>query len=131
VDSNVILVVEDEALVLLELEDSLAAAGFEVAPARNAIQALSAFDADPPRFKAVLTDIRLGDGPNGWDIGRHVRGTAPAMPVIYISGDSAADWHAQGVPGSIMISKPYAVAQIVTAVASLLNKAPLELPWTA
>ncbi|WP_246506646.1 response regulator [Mesorhizobium silamurunense] len=96
-ESNVVLAVEDEALVLIELEDSLAAAGFEVVTARNAVQALSAFDADPTRFKAVLTDIRLGDGPNGWDIGRcHVRGTAPTMPVIYINGDSAADWHAQG-----------------------------------
>ncbi|RXT37484.1 hypothetical protein B5V01_29170 [Mesorhizobium erdmanii] len=82
-------------------------------------------------LKAVLTDIRLGDGPNGWEIGRHVRGAAPTMPVIYISGDSAADWHAQGVPGSIMIPKPFAIAQIVTAIASLLNKVSVGLPSTA
>lgn len=28
---------------------------------------------------------------------------APTIPVVYISGDSAADWHAHGVPESIMI----------------------------
>jgi two-component system OmpR family response regulator len=130
-DLTVVLVVEDEPLVLLDLEGSLVAAGFEVATASNATQALSAFDADPTRFKAVLTDIKLGDGPNGWDIGRHVREAVPTMPIVYISGDSAPDWHAQGVPESIMISKPFAVAQIITAVASLLNKAPVDLPPTA
>jgi hypothetical protein len=48
------------------------------------------------------------------------------IPVIYISGDSAADWSAEGVPESIMISKPFVMAQIITAVASLLNKTPVS-----
>jgi two-component system OmpR family response regulator len=129
-NSNVVLVAEDEALVLLDIEVSLVEAGFEVVSARNGTQALSAFDAEPGRFKAVITDVRLGNGPSGWDIGRHVRAAVPMIPVIYISGDSAADWHAHGVPESIMISKPFVMAQIITAVASLLNKAPVELPPT-
>jgi two-component system OmpR family response regulator len=115
---NVVLVVEDEALVLLDTETSLAEAGFEVVAVKNAPQALTAFDADPARFKAIVTDIRLGDGPSGWEIGRQVRGVVPMIPVIYISGDSAADWSAEGVPESIMISKPFVMAQIITAVAS-------------
>jgi DNA-binding NtrC family response regulator len=54
------IVTEDEALVLLDIEVSLVEAGFEVISARNGTQALSAFDAEPARFKAVVTDIRLG-----------------------------------------------------------------------
>jgi hypothetical protein len=32
---------------------------------KSGAQAFSKFNATPKRFKAVLTDIRLGDGPNG------------------------------------------------------------------
>jgi hypothetical protein len=43
-----------------------------------------------------------------------------------MSGDSAFEWHAQGVPGSVMIQKPFVMAQIVTALSQLLNQAPVE-----
>jgi hypothetical protein len=38
-----------------------------------------------------------------------------------MSGDSAGDWAANGVPNSIMLNKPFAPAQLVTAVSQLLN----------
>ena len=74
-------------------------------------------------IRALITDIRMGEGPDGWEIARRARELNPRLPVIYMSGDSAADWSAQGVPGSIMLQKPFASAQIVTAVASLINQA--------
>ena len=46
------------------------------------------------------------------------------FPVIYMSGDSAEDWSSQGVPNSIMLSKPFAPAQLVTAVSQVLNSVP-------
>lgn len=46
----------------------------------------------------------------------------PAIPVIYISGDGAPYWSAEGVPESIMISKPFAIPQIITALSILLNR---------
>jgi two-component system OmpR family response regulator len=121
-DKRVVLIAEDEPLVLLDIEDALEAAGFEVVSAINGTEALSIFDADPSRFLALVTDIKLRDGPSGWEIGRHVRAEVPLIPVVYVSGDSGADWSAEGVPASIMISKPFAPAQIVTAVATLLNQ---------
>lgn len=41
--------------------------------------------------------------------------------VVYMSGDSAEDWSSKGVPNSIMLSKPFAPAQLVTAISNLLN----------
>jgi hypothetical protein len=38
-----------------------------------------------------------------------------------MSGASADDWASKGVPNSIMLSKPFAPAQLVTAVSNLLN----------
>jgi hypothetical protein len=41
-----------------------------------------------------------------------------------MTGAAAADWSANGVPKSILLNKPFAPAQIVTAVSQLLNASP-------
>ncbi len=45
------------------------------------------------------------------------------MPLIYMSGDSSGEWASQGVPNSIMIGKPFAFPQLITALSMLLNEA--------
>jgi hypothetical protein len=46
----------------------------------------------------------------------------PDIAVVYMSADSGADWTAQGVPKSILVAKPFAISQISTALANLLNE---------
>jgi len=58
---------------------------------------------------------------DGWEVARQAREINPQFPVVYMSGASAADWPAKGVPNSMMLEKPFAPAQLVTAVAQLLN----------
>lgn len=123
-DEIAVLVVEDEPLILLDVQAALTEAGFEVVSANDAAKAIAAFDADPSKFKALVTDVRLGEGKSGWEIARHLRQTNATIPVIYASGDGAMHWGAQGVPGSVMISKPYALPQIITALSTLLNEQP-------
>ena len=84
-----VLVVEDEPLILLDVETALQEAGFEVVAVKDAEQALAAFDADPTKFKGLVTDIRLGSGRSGWEIARHLRQANSSIPVVYVSGDSA------------------------------------------
>jgi len=120
---TVLLLVEDEALILVDVKDELTDAGFEVVAAHDGTQALAELDADAKRFKAVATDIQLGSGPDGWDIGRHARELVPAMPVIYVSGGSSNDWSSKGVPDSVMVAKPFASVQLITAVSTLINNA--------
>ncbi|MER9003539.1 MULTISPECIES: response regulator [unclassified Mesorhizobium] len=114
-----VLIVEDETMILLDLESALEEAGFQVVGTRSAAEALAAFDPDPTKFKAVLTDIRLGPGQSGWEVARHLRRSNSTIPVV--SGDSAVHWGAEGVPNSIMITKPFFLPQIITAVSQLLN----------
>ena len=54
------------------------------------------------------------------------REASPNLPIVYISGDSAVEHSAQGVPDSMMIQKPFVGAQVVTALATLLNAKPPE-----
>jgi CheY-like chemotaxis protein len=67
----------------------------------------------------LITDIKLGSKMNGWEVARHARQTYPGIAVVYMSGDSAADWTAEGVPNSVMLQKPFATAQVTTAISTL------------
>lgn len=117
-----VLLVEDELLIRMDIESSLVDAGFDVVDAASGADAMRIFDERPAGFSALITDIRLGQGPSGWDVARHVREKMPTMPVVYISGDSAGDWSSQGVPNSVMIAKPFIFSQIITAISTLLNQ---------
>lgn len=118
-----LLVVEDEVLLHLALEDDLIGAGYKVLLVANGQAAIAELDKGGERFRALVTDIRLGKGPNGWEIAHRARELVPSLPVVYMSGDSASEWSANGVPKSIMLSKPFAMAQLVMAVSQLINEA--------
>ncbi len=118
-----LLLVEDEPLIQVTLETALADAGFELVACESGGQALEELEANHERIQGLITDIRLGNGPDGWAVAHRAREILPGIPVVYISGDSAAQWSASGVPNSVMISKPFALAQMVTAISTLLNDA--------
>lgn len=126
--SILLLLVEDEPLIIDVLEEALNDSGFEVVKASNGTKALKKIDADAAKFRAVITDIRLGSEPDGWAVARHAREIIPNMPVVYMSGDSTHEWASQGVPGSVMLAKPFAPAQLVTAVATLVTEADMHPP---
>jgi DNA-binding response OmpR family regulator len=117
------LLVEDEALIVEILTAEFADTGFEVVVASDGNRAIAELDADAARFKAVVTDIRLGKGPDGWDVGRRARELVSDMSVVYVSGDSTHDWSSKGVPESVVILKPFAPTQLVTAVSTLISAA--------
>lgn len=118
----VLLLVEDEGLILAVVEETLRDAGFDAITAFDAQSALNEIEQDCSRFSGLVTDIDLGNGPSGWEIARRARQLSPVLPVVYMSGASHTDWAAQGVPRSIMLAKPFAPAQLVTAIATLLNE---------
>lgn len=121
--SILLLLAEDEALIRMHLEEELRDAGFDLVVARDGAQAMAEIEADATRFRGLVTDIRLGSGPNGWEIARRARELVPGIPVVYMSGDSAHEWGSQGVPESVMVAKPFVTVQVITAITTLLNEA--------
>ena len=118
-----ILVVEDDQLVQSVVEESLSDGGFQIIIVSSGENAVELLDASDGRYRALITDIKLGrDSIDGWEVARHAREIDPAFPVIYMSGDSAGDWASKGVPDSIMLGKPFALAQLVRAISQLLNQ---------
>jgi DNA-binding response OmpR family regulator len=118
-----LLLVEDEFLIREDLRTALTEAGFELIVTADGGQALAELETDATRFRAVITDINFGAGPDGWDVGRRAREIIADMPVVYMTGHSTHEWTSKGVPNSIMVAKPFAPAQIITAVSTLLNQA--------
>lgn len=121
-DNIVLLLVDDEALILHLLEDALIEAGYVVISAANGVEAIASLDNPENDLAGLITDIRMGDGANGWEVARHARELVPTFPVVYMTGDSAADWASQGVPNSAIVQKPFATAQVITAISNLLNE---------
>lgn len=118
------MLVEDETLLQIAVQDSLQEAGYEVVCCSNGAAAIQELERDAERFKALVTDVRLGKGPDGWDVARYARELVGGMPVVYTTADGAADWTAHGVPASLLIEKPFAESQIIVAVGQLINAVP-------
>lgn len=116
-----VLVVEDEALICGLIEDALLEGGFEACSASSGEAALSIFWDGRERCLALLTDVNLGAGINGWELARQIREITPDFPVVYMTSASAPDWKSQGVDGSVLIEKPFAPAQLRTVVSQLLD----------
>ena len=117
----VILVVEDDDLIQNLVEEALSDGGFETAIAPTGEEAVSLLNGHKSKYRALVTDINLRGKMEGWEVAQHAREIEADFPVIYMSGQSADEWTVKGVPNSIMLAKPFAPAQLVTALSNLLN----------
>jgi CheY-like chemotaxis protein len=116
-----ILVVEDDQLIQSVVEEALSEGGFVLNIAASGEEAMTLMSQTNSRYLALITDITLGGTMNGWQIAKHARELDPAFPVIYITGGNADQWAVEGVPDSVLLIKPFAPAQLVTAISQLLN----------
>ena len=117
-----VLFVEDEDLLrelaACELED----AGYDVVVVESGEEALHTLDGDADPFCAVVTDVNLGAGADGWDVGKRARELDCGIPVIYMSGASGHEWKSKGVSNSVFLSKPFTPSQLTSAISWLLKK---------
>ncbi|WP_342737412.1 response regulator [Bradyrhizobium sp. B117] len=116
-----ILVIEDDDAIQGIVEDALREGGFETAIAKSGEEAVTLLKGRLFAYHALVTDINLLGRFTGWEVARAAREVDPNVPVVYMSGVAADEWPTQGVPNSIMLRKPFAPAQLTTAVSHLLN----------
>lgn len=121
-----VLVVEDEALLLMDVQQTLEDGGILTMTAPNGTEALRLLESRSSEISAILTDIELGSQASGWDVARRARELVPGLPIDYMSGARARDWQAYGVPESVMLAKPFAGAQLLTAMSTLINDGGLK-----
>ena len=115
------LFAEDDVILAEMIGEALVDAGFEVTRAASGDKALEVLDSGANDVKVLITDIQLGPGVDGWRLARYARTRHPDIAVLYITGNSAAQWVSQAVPGSILLQKPFEAAEVVTAARALLG----------
>ncbi|MBC2775066.1 response regulator [Rhizobium sp. AQ_MP] len=113
-----IMIVEDEALLALELELEVEAAGHTVvgtAASRKA--AFEIIEQSLPEFAFV--DVHLGDGPSGIEIGRHL--AERHIPFVFVTGNIKRI--PEDFVGAIgAIEKPYTMNGLQNALAYITRK---------
>lgn len=101
-----VIIVEDEALLAMELESLVEDAGHEVAgwatslkEARDLIDAVAA--------DVAFVDVHLADGPTGVDVAAYIRDSGKTMAVFMTANPKRIPPDFVGAVG--VISKPYTV----------------------
>jgi DNA-binding response OmpR family regulator len=120
-DAVRVLVIEDDQLIQLIVEEALSDGGFQSDVTGSGEEAMTLLQGNKTPYRAIITDINLAGKRNGWEVAQRSREIDPSMPVIYMTGTHAEDWASRGVPNSVMLTKPFAPAQLVTALSNLLN----------
>jgi two-component system, OmpR family, KDP operon response regulator KdpE len=116
-----VLVVDDEPQILRALETNLRGAGYEVATAATAEQALSTAAIRPP--DAVILDLVLPDG-SGTDVCRELRSWSSA-PILVLSvvGDEAEKVAALDAGADDYVQKPFGIDELLARLRALLRRA--------
>ena len=114
--TQTVLLVEDEPLLREVTSEDLQDLGFDTVCARDGEQALECLESDQP-LVAMVTDIRMPGGWDGWHLAERARELRPDIPVIYLSGYS--EEVPTPVPGAVFVRKPYRLHDIETALAQL------------
>ena len=120
-DVVMILVVEDDQLIEAMVKEALSDGGFESASTASGEEAITLLRGNKSQYRVVVTDINLLGKLDGWVVARVAREIDSTMPVIYMTGTHGEEWASKGVPNSVLLVKPFAPAQIVTAISNLLN----------
>lgn len=103
-----ILVVEDEPLLAMLLEESLAELGHEVAGCAATVdQAMAMIDAAQPDF--ALLDFSLADDATTVPVAARLR--ASYVPFVYLTGHRTLP-QGDGIPAAPLLTKPFTLDQL-------------------
>jgi CheY-like chemotaxis protein len=118
-----VFIVDDEPMIIKNLRLALEKSGYAVTTASSGDEAMVLIETKACDFRALVTDVDLPGKVTGWEVAHRARELNPVLPVVYMTGAAAHEWSANGVPESVLLTKPFALVQMVTAVAQLMNAA--------
>jgi DNA-binding NtrC family response regulator len=116
-----ILLVEDETFVREVASQILRLAGYRVLEARNATDALLAFQCHANHLQLLLTDVVLPDR-NGADLAHELTTQAPNIKAILISGYPENSVTRKGLqPGWSYLPKPFSADSLLHKIRETLE----------
>jgi CheY-like chemotaxis protein len=120
---RLVLIVEDEALLLLLAVSILRAAGYDTVSASTVAEAVAIIEDTEQKLDLLFTDLGLADhADGGLAVGQTMAESRPGLPIVYTTGRGLTDGIAkQFVEPSKFIPKPYTDQQLVSAAVELLH----------
>ena len=116
-----VFVVEDEASLLLMLQEELEDLGYRVISATSGVAALGLIE-QGVEFDLVITDIVLPGEINGFDLAAKIQDLRHGAAVLYMSGYTGFGKADMGPAKAPILKKPAPPAELARAVRSVLAK---------
>ena len=114
-----ILVIEDEAIIAMDITAIVEGAGHDVTGnARTRNEAVELARRDPPDM--ILADIQLADRSSGIDAVRHILKEMGEVPVVFITAFPERLLTGERPEPAFLITKPYSEEQVRSAVSQAM-----------
>ena len=125
--SATILLVEDEDELRNLAGRGLESHGYRIVPAADAQEAIRLADQLDGSIDLLLTDVIM-PGMSGPELARHLLGTRPDLPVLFISGYTGDDKLAAGrlPPDADLLPKPFGPEELRLRVEDALDRAEIQ-----
>jgi DNA-binding NtrC family response regulator len=107
-----ILIVDDEARILLLLQSLLKANGYEAVTAKDGMQALELLKQAP--FDIVISDLRMSPM-DGMTLFREIKGLYPALPVVLLTAYASVETAIEAMKNGAFdyLTKPFKVDEML------------------
>ncbi|MXO71590.1 PAS domain-containing sensor histidine kinase [Alteraurantiacibacter buctensis] len=117
-----VLVIDDEPLIRMLVVESLEEAGFTCLEAGDGPNGLAVLEQNKD-IEVLVTDVGLPGGLNGRQVADRARELYPELKVLFVTGyaENAALNHGHIGPGTRVLTKPFAVNDLVARVNGLLE----------
>jgi len=119
-DTQTVLVVEDEILIRFILADSLRDIGYQVLEAADGDEGLHILNSGQV-VDLIVTDVRMPGDVDGMELTRRSKSLAPGRPVIVCS---AHLYKSEAFPADEFLAKPYSIAALAEMIERLIGD-----PW--
>ena len=122
-DSQSILIIDDEEDILSVLEEKFSRAGFDITLAKNGPDALAAVHLNKPDL--ILLDVMM-DGMDGMEVKRRLNQDieTAAIPVIFLTANVLTENKVMGfeLQAEDYVSKPFEFVELLARVNALLHR---------
>ncbi len=117
-----VLLVEDDASLLLMTKNMLTRRGYRVLPTGSPTEAVQLAAEHPGGIHMLMTDVIMPEM-GGGDLARKIREIQPGLKCLFMSGHTEETLAQRGVlvPGSHFIQKPFSMKELVNRVVETLS----------
>ena len=122
--SEVILLVEDDAVVRNLTARVLRSSGYTVLEASHGREAMALWNQQGPTIDLLLSDMVMPEQMSGPELARRCRQDAPELPVLFMSGysEDVAGRELALEPGQAFLQKPFTPTQILQILRDILDR---------